>query len=100
MSDVMKERLEQILKDATARIQESDALDKLNDVRVSFLGKKGELTTVLKSMKDVARFVSEKLSTLESVTSTATYFVMKKYKEYGIAMTGGKVEEERMLITP
>ena len=41
MSDVMKERLEQILKDATARIQESDALDKLNDVRVSFLGKKG-----------------------------------------------------------
>ena len=55
MSDVMKERLEQILKDATARIQESDALDKLNDVRVSFLGKKGELTTVLKSMKDVAK---------------------------------------------
>ena len=51
----MKERLEQILKDATARIQESDALDKLNDVRVSFLGKKGELTTVLKSMKDVAK---------------------------------------------
>ena len=55
MSDVMKERLEQILKDATARSQESDALDKLNDVRVSFLGKKGELTTVLKSMKDVAK---------------------------------------------
>ena len=55
MSDVMKERLEQILKDATARIQESDALDKLNDVRVSFLGNKGELTTVLKSMKDVAK---------------------------------------------
>ena len=33
----------------------SDALDKLNDVRVSFLGKKGEMTTVLKSMKDVAK---------------------------------------------
>ena len=55
MSDVMKERLEQILKDATARIQESDALDKLNDVRVSFLGKEGGLTAVLKSMKDVAK---------------------------------------------
>ena len=40
MSDVMKDRLEQILNDATAKIQESDALDKLNDVRVSFLGKK------------------------------------------------------------
>ncbi len=55
MSDVMKERLEQILNDATARIQESDALDKLNDVRVSFLGKKGVLTSVLKGMKDVAQ---------------------------------------------
>ena len=55
MSDVMKERLEQILNDATAKIQESDALDKLNDVRVSFLGKKGVLTSVLKGMKDVAQ---------------------------------------------
>ena len=55
MSDVMKERLEQILNDATAKIQESDALDKLNDVRVSFLGKKGVLTSVLKGMKEVAQ---------------------------------------------
>ncbi|MEI3246333.1 MAG: phenylalanine--tRNA ligase subunit alpha [Lachnospiraceae bacterium] len=51
----MKDRLEQILNDATAKIQESDALDKLNDVRVSFLGKKGVLTSVLKGMKDVAQ---------------------------------------------
>ncbi len=55
MSDVMKEKLEQILRDATDRIQESDALDKLNDVRVSFLGKKGVLTGVLKGMKDVSK---------------------------------------------
>ena len=55
MSDVMKEKLEQILNDAMAKIQESDALDKLNDVRVSFLGKKGVLTGVLKGMKDVAQ---------------------------------------------
>ena len=32
----------------------SDGLDKLNEVRVAFLGKKGELTAVLKGMKDVA----------------------------------------------
>ena len=48
MSDVMKDRLEQILNDATAKIQASDALDKLNDVRVSFLGKKGVLTSCIK----------------------------------------------------
>ena len=50
----MKEKLEQIKAEALRQIHESEALDKLNDVRVNFLGKKGELTAVLKSMKDVA----------------------------------------------
>ena len=50
----MKEKLEQIKAEALRQIEASDALDKLNDVRVNYLGKKGELTAVLKSMKDVA----------------------------------------------
>ena len=37
-----------------AQIQAADAPEKLNDVKVRFLGKKGELTAVLKGMKDVA----------------------------------------------
>ena len=39
-----------------------------------------DLTVVIqgKSMKEVARFVSEKLSTLESVNSTSTYFVLSQ----------------------
>ena len=61
-----------------------------------------DLTVVIqgKSMKEVARFVSEKLSTLESVNSTSTYFVLKKYKEHGLIMTDEKHESERILITP
>ncbi|MGI6096157.1 MAG: phenylalanine--tRNA ligase subunit alpha [Lachnospiraceae bacterium] len=50
----MKERLRKIQEEAFKQIQESEALDKLNDVRVAFLGKKGELTAVLKGMKDIA----------------------------------------------
>ena len=50
----MKEKLQAIKDEAMKQIQASDALDKLNDVRVAFLGKKGELTAVLKGMKDVA----------------------------------------------
>ncbi len=50
----MKEKLAQIKEQALAQIQASDALEKLNEVKVNFLGKKGELTSVLKSMKDVA----------------------------------------------
>lgn len=50
----MKERLEQIKAEALKQIQNSDGLDKLNEIRVNYLGKKGELTAVLKGMKDVA----------------------------------------------
>jgi len=50
----MNEKLEQIRKEAIKQIENSDALEKLNEIRVNFLGKKGELTAVLKSMKDVA----------------------------------------------
>ena len=49
----MKEKLEQIRARAVAEIENSDGLARLNDVRVAFLGKKGELTAVLKGMKDV-----------------------------------------------
>ena len=50
----MSDRLQAIREKAIAQIQSSDALEKLNDVRVNILGKKGELTAVLKGMKDIA----------------------------------------------
>lgn len=50
----MKEKLKGILDEAVAQINESEGMEKLNEIRVAFLGKKGELTSVLKSMKDVA----------------------------------------------
>lgn len=52
-----------------------------------------------KTMRDVAQFVSDKLSPLDSVLSTATHFVLKKYKDHGTIMCD-KPEDERMLITP
>lgn len=50
----MKEKLTKILEDAKAQINSAEKLEGLNDIKVAFLGKKGELTSVLKSMKDVA----------------------------------------------
>ena len=49
----MKDQLQAIREEALKQIRESNRLDKLNEVRVSFLGKKGELTAVLKGMKNV-----------------------------------------------
>jgi len=39
-----------------------------------------------KSFKDVALFVSQKLAPIDAVQSTATHFVLKKYKERGITL--------------
>ena len=52
-----------------------------------------------KSLKEVSRFVSSKLSTLDTVISTATHFILKKYKDHGTIMTR-KYEDQREMITP
>ena len=52
-----------------------------------------------KSLKEISAFVSDKLSTLDSVLSTATHFILKKYKDHGTAMFQ-KNKPERMLVTP
>lgn len=51
------------------------------------------------SLKEVAMFVSEKLSTLECVVGTSTHFLLKKYKEKGVIMAGEE-EDKRMSVSP
>ena len=52
-----------------------------------------------KTLREVSQFVSDKLSTFESIVSTATHFILKKYKDHGTIMTK-KYEDERQMITP
>lgn len=52
-----------------------------------------------KSLKEVSGFVTDKLSTLDSVLSTATHFILKKYKDHGTVLSK-KYEDEREMITP
>ncbi|MCD7736883.1 MAG: Lrp/AsnC family transcriptional regulator [Lachnospiraceae bacterium] len=52
-----------------------------------------------KSLREVSSFVSDKLSTLDYVLSTATHFILKKYKDYGTILDN-KQKDERMLVTP
>ena len=52
-----------------------------------------------KTLKEVSQFVSEKLSPVEAVISTATHFILKKYKDHGTILVK-KAESERMLVTP
>ena len=52
-----------------------------------------------RSLREVSQFVSEKLSPLESVLSTKTNFILKKYKDHGTIMAE-PARDERMKITP
>ncbi|MGI6308338.1 MAG: Lrp/AsnC family transcriptional regulator [Dethiobacteria bacterium] len=51
------------------------------------------------SMKKVAFFVAEKLATLENVQSTATHFLLKKYKKDGVVF-GEKKKDHRLVVSP
>ena len=52
-----------------------------------------------KTLKEVSNFVSDKLSTLDTVISTATHFILKKYKDHGTVLDR-KTSDERMQVTP
>lgn len=52
-----------------------------------------------KTLREISAFVSEKLSALDSVLSTATHFILKKYKDHGTVLSKKK-EDEREMITP
>ena len=46
-----------------------------------------------KTMKEVAYFVAQKLAPIEFVTSTATHFVLKKYKDKGVVYGVNEIDE-------
>lgn len=52
-----------------------------------------------KTMKEVAHFVSQKLATLDSIVSTTTHFLLKKYKHDGIILEESD-DDKRMMVTP
>jgi DNA-binding Lrp family transcriptional regulator len=51
------------------------------------------------TLREVASFVSEKLSTIQGVLSTATHFLLKPYKEQGV-LTSAPARDERLPVTP
>ncbi|MDF2610169.1 MAG: phenylalanyl-tRNA synthetase, alpha subunit [Lachnospiraceae bacterium] len=86
----MKEQLNAIMEEALQKINALVNLETLNDIRVAYLGKKGELTNVLKSMKDVApqerpmvgQLVNEARAKLEEkLEEKKTAFEMKLREE-------------------
>ena len=81
----------------------AERIYQFDEVRSVYLMSGGyDLTVIIegKSIKDIASFVSDKLAPLESVLSTATHFVLKKYKDSGVVFSNKNDGDERMIVSP
>ena len=87
----VKERLDAIVSDAMDRIGSAEDLNTLNDVRISILGKKGELTAVLKGMKNVA---PEDRPKVGQMVNDARSAIEKRMEEVKEALEAAKLEQQ------
>ena len=88
----MKEKLAELREKALTQIGASEGLERLNDIRVAFLGKKGELTSMLKSLKDVA---PEERPTVGQMVNEARAAIEEKLEERRRAFEK-KFQEEKL----
>ena len=80
----------------------AERIAKYSEVRSCYLMSGGyDLLVIVEgtNLREVARFVSEKLATIQGVISTATHFMLKPYKEQGVLMKPDVIEE-RLAVTP
>ncbi len=86
---MMKEKLEKLHSEALEAIDSADELDRLNELRVKLLGKKGELTALLKSMKEIppeerpafGQMVNDARNSIESKIETVKKKLSDRYIE-------------------
>lgn len=81
----------------------AERIYKFKEVKALYLMSSGgfDFTVMVegKNMKEVALFVANKLAPMEAVVSTATCFVLKKYKQHGVIFEEEKTDE-RMIVSP
>lgn len=80
----------------------AERISKFDEVKsVYLMSGTYDLSVIIKAatMKQISQFVFEKLSVLEGVASTVTHFIMRKYKEQGVVLTGHE-PEDRLVVSP
>lgn len=74
----------------------ADAVTKFPEVQNVYLMSGGYdimVEVLAKSFRDIAMFVSKRLSPMESVLSTATHFILRRYKERGVVLSDVRQDE-------
>ena len=96
----MKDKLKQIREKALASIESSEGLNGLNDVRVAFLGKKGELTLILRGMGGIAPEERPVIGSLvNEVRDELENLIEEREMEFKTAEIKRKLEHEKIDVT-
>ena len=96
----MGKTLEEIRKEAAEKISSSATVEALDEIRVSILGKKGELTQILKSMKDIAPEERPKVGQMvNEVRAMLEENIEAKKKELNRKLLTEKMKRETIDVT-
>ncbi|MBQ7266306.1 MAG: Lrp/AsnC family transcriptional regulator [Firmicutes bacterium] len=81
----------------------AERIYKFDEVKAVYLMSGGFDLLVMvdgKDIKEIAYFISSKLSPIDAILSTSTHFVLKKYKDHGVIVEKNKKDDERMIVSP
>ncbi|MGN9066838.1 phenylalanine--tRNA ligase subunit alpha [Ligilactobacillus agilis] len=94
------QKLEELKKTSLADIQKADNEKKVNDIRVSLLGKKGALTEILRGMKDLSPEDRPKVGSFaNTIRDELTKEIAKQAEQIEVAMMAKKLEKEKIDVT-
>lgn len=94
------QKLEELKKTSLSDIQKADDEKKVNDIRVSLLGKKGALTEILRGMKDLSPEERPKVGSFaNTIRDELTKEIAKQAEQIEVAMMAKKLEKEKIDVT-
>ncbi|GET08722.1 phenylalanyl-tRNA synthetase subunit alpha [Ligilactobacillus agilis] len=94
------QKLEELKQTSLADIQKADDEKKVNDIRVSLLGKKGALTEILRGMKDLSPEDRPKVGSFaNTIRDELTKEIAKQAEQIEVAMMAKKLEKEKIDVT-
>lgn len=94
------QKLEELKKTSLSDIQKADNEKKVNDIRVSLLGKKGALTEILRGMKDLSPEERPKVGSFaNTIRDELTKEIAKQAEQIEVAMMAKKLEKEKIDVT-
>ncbi|WP_281165076.1 phenylalanine--tRNA ligase subunit alpha [Liquorilactobacillus sicerae] len=96
----LQEKLHQLEQQALSEIKQTDNLDKINEIRVHLLGKKGPITEILRGMRDLPKEQRPQIGSFaNTVRDELTAAIAKQKEQVELILNSKKLEHEAIDVT-